>query len=111
MLRYKASLGRVHDLIEVREMNETLTLRVDADPVEIMRVIQSLGRQIENDKDTENADGFTKAFCTAIFGEAQTAKLYEFYNNEMSCVLSICSKYFSERLGKLITKAQKRARI
>jgi hypothetical protein len=113
--RYRVSLGRVHDLIEVREGTERLMLRVDADPMDLVRMINSLEPRlsaIQDDAQAEQeAGGIAREFCDAIFGETQTNRLFDFYNSSGECVLGIIGKYFSERLGKLITKAQKKARL
>lgn len=113
MFRYKASLNRVHDLIEVREGTEHMILRVDADPMDLVRLLNALEPRM-NALDSGNekeADGIAREFCSAIFGAAQTDKMFDFYNGSGVCVLNIVGKYFSERMWKLITKAQKRARL
>lgn len=115
MFRYKLSLGRVHDLIEVREGTEHLILRVDADPMELVRTINSLEPRMNAIEDNAEAereiDGIAREFCIAIFGAEQTDKIFDFYNKNGVAVLGIVGKYFSERLGRLITKAQKRAKV
>jgi hypothetical protein len=115
MFRYKASLGHVHDLIEIREGNERLPLRVDADPISIVRLIGRLEPQLSSIQDQEQAEkeaeGIAREICNAIFGKQQMKKIFEMYNDDSSAVLGICSKYIAERLGKLVTKKQKKARI
>ena len=115
MFHYKITLNRVHDLIEVREGTEHLILRVDADAMDLVRTINSLEPRlnaIQDDAEAEKeADSIAREFCTAIFGNEQTDKIFDFYNNSGVAVLGIVGKYFSERLGKLITKAQKRAKV
>lgn len=115
MFRYKASLGHVHDLIEIREGKERLPLRVDADPISIVRMINRLEPRmssIQTNKESEKEVGeIAHEFCTTIFGDQQTDRLFEFYNLNADAVLGIISKYFTERLGRLITKTQKRAKV
>lgn len=115
MFHYKITLNRVHDLIEVREGTENLILRVDADAMDLVRTINSLEPRLnaiqDNGQAEQEADSIAREFCTAIFGKEQTEKLFDFYNYSGVAVLGIVGKYFSERLGKLITKAQKKARV
>lgn len=115
MLKYKTSLGHVHDLIEVREGSERLVLRVDADPVNIVRLINRLDPQLSGIKEQEQAEkeaeGIAREICGTIFGKQQMHKLFEMYNGDSVAVLSLCSKYISERLLGLITKTQKKARL
>ena len=115
MFHYKITLNRVHDLIEVREGMEHLILRVDADPVWIVYLINKLEPRLNSIKKEEEAkqeaESIARELCSAIFGKAQMERLFELYNGDAICVISVCSKYFSERLVKLITKAQKRAKL
>lgn len=115
MFRYKLSLGRVHDLIEVREGTEHLVLRVDADPMELVRLITKLEPKLNaiqtNEEAKAEAQGIGQEFCTAIFGKEQTSKLFEFYNHDALAVLDVLSKYLSERLVVRVAKTQKRAKI
>lgn len=115
MFRYRLSMGRVHDLIEVREGTESLVLRVDADPIDLVRMINRLEpsmNNIQNQEEPEKeVESIAREFCTAIFGKDQTGKLFELYNGDGASVFGIVSRYFSERLGKLITKAQKKAKV
>lgn len=113
--RYRVSLGRVHHLVEVREGTENLLLRADADPMDLVRMINSLEPRLNAIQDDaqakQEADGIAREFCIAVFGEAQTEKLFDFYNNDGTCVLRLIGKYFSEKLGREITKKQKKARL
>jgi hypothetical protein len=114
-MRYKITLNRVHDLIEIREENERLPLRVDADPLEIVRTLNRLQprlMKIQTDVNAkQEADAIAREFCDAIFGSKQTQQIFDLYNGDCACVLGLCSKYFGVRLGKLIAKAQKRANV
>ena len=115
MFRYRLSMGRVHDLIEVREGTESLVLRVDADPVDIVRVITRLEPKMSSIQTNEDAKAEAKEICkefgSVIFGAKQTVRLFDFYNDNSFAVLSMISKYLSERLVDKVTKAQKRARV
>lgn len=113
---YKCSLGRVHDLLEARETGERLFLRVDADAFELARLINSLADKLTaiTGDDMEAAEAqageVAREFCTAIFGKAQTDKIFDLYNHDVGAVLGFCCKYYNERLWKKITRAQKRKR-
>ena len=108
-------MGRVHDLIEVREGTESLVLRVDADPADIVRVIAKLEPKMDSIQTNEDAKAKAKGICTefgnVIFGEKQTSRLFDFYNENGAAVLSMLSKYLSERLVDKVTKLQKRAKV
>ena len=115
MFKYAISLGRVHDRIIVREQNESLTLRVDADPHDLVKIMKRTEYDLRSLRKSEDikkeAETISKKMCLTIFGEDQTQKLFDLYNGDGLCVLNVCSKYFTDRLGRLITKAQRRARI
>ena len=115
MFRYKASLGHVHDLIEIREGKERLPLRVDADPISIVRMINRLEPQLDSIQNQEQAEkeaeGIAREICGTIFGNRQMDRIFEIYNGNSKAVLGFCSKYISEQLVKLVTRKQKKARI
>ena len=112
---YTVSLGRVHDLIRVKEQNESLTLRVDADAQDLVDAMKRSKHELiglqKSGKVREDAGEIARRFCMAVFGEKQTGKLFDFYNGDGVCVLNVCSRYFSDRLGRLITKAQRKAKL
>ena len=41
-------------------------------------------------------------------GEEQAKALEEFYRGDAGCMITLCGTYFSKRLSKLITEAQKK---
>jgi hypothetical protein len=47
-------------------------------------------------------------FAAVIFGKEQAAQLMAFYADDPGCVITVCGRYFSERLADKITEAQKR---
>ena len=109
---YKLSLNRVHDSIQITEGDDKLSLHVDGDPMRMVAGLaqaQKMLQAINNDSPEEETIKAARYFATVIFGEAQAQQLVEFYHNDAGCVISVCGKYFEERLGKKITKAQKRA--
>ena len=77
MFKHWFSLGRVHDLVEIREGNERLPLRVDADPFEIVAAIKKLEEKIKQLNNGADMEETTKALSYTIFGEKQAEKLYD----------------------------------
>ena len=108
------TLGRVYDTVNVTEGGKTLTLNVNSDPSRlVVGLSQAQKRLATITKDTpdEERDEIARFFSEVIFGEEQTEKLCAFYYGDWSCVVAICGKYFAQRLGKLITKQQKKMKL
>ena len=105
------SLGRVYDTITISENGSKLQLHVNADPSRLVVGLSQAQKRLQtiNEETTEEerAD-ISRFFSTVIFGEEQTESLFNFYYGDPSCVVAVCGKYFADRLGKLITKAQKK---
>ena len=108
---YTLTLNRVHDTVRIKESDQSLILTVDADAMRLvaaLRDAQSLAARYADQTEGERLET-ARAFSEAIFGPSQTERLMAFYRNDAGCVVSVCAKYFAERLNKLITRAQKRA--
>lgn len=111
MFKKEISLGRIHDTVVIREGDERLKLRVNADPMRIMaglNLAQQMLKALDEESTEEQQLNAAKYFANVIFGKEQTEQLSEFYRKDAGCIISICGKYFSERLSKMITKAQKK---
>lgn len=111
MFTYKLSLNRVRDKLKVVESGEELLLTVDADAARLVAGLtkaQNYMKSLTNDSAEEEKTEAARLFSEAIFGKAQTDKLLAFYGGDPLCVIDICGRYFSARLGDKITKAQKR---
>lgn len=112
--RHEISLNRVRDSITVREGNETLNLRVDSDANSIItRIMDAQKALVAIDGESTDEDRIRAArdFSVAIFGPEQTEELFAFYNQDASCVVTICGMYFGDPkngLCRKITKAQKK---
>lgn len=107
------TLGRVYDTIKINEGGETLTLHVNSDPARIVvGLAQAQKRLVTITEETtdEEREAIARFFSGVIFGEEQTQKLFDFYYGESSCVVAVCGQYFSKRLSKLISKAQKKTK-
>lgn len=108
---FKLSVNRVHDRVKITEGGETLLLRVDADPMRMVAGLSQAQKSLQSiSKDSTDEDQLNAAkhFATVIFGDEQADKLLEFYRQDAACVINVCAQYFERRLGKLISKAQKK---
>ena len=110
---YKISLNRVHDRVRITEGDERLDLRVDADPMRVVAGLNEAQRRLKaiTDESTlEERNDSAVYFAGVIFGVEQAAKIMDFYHGDAACVINVCGRYFSERLAKLIEKAQRKAK-
>lgn len=111
--KYSISLNRVHDSIVIKEGAETLSLTVNGDP---MRMVSGLNNSqlrmkgITDETPVEDVKDCALYFATVIFGKEQAEKLVDFYANDPACVISVCGKYFKERLADKIAKVQKKTK-
>lgn len=111
--RYEMTLNRVHDTVVIHEGEEKLTLTVNGDA---MRIVAGLNRANEKlnkiNESTPDADVIAAAeyFAAVIFGKEQAAKLLAFYADDPGCVITVCGRYFKERLAGKITKIQQKAK-
>ena len=111
MKAYTMSLNRVHDPLRIKEGNESIILYVNADPRRIVAGLNGVQARLQSIKeDTPEEERLEDAmnFAGVIFGEDQAKKLAEFYHDDYGCIISVCSRYFNNRLASLITKAQKK---
>ena len=108
---YEMTLNRVHDTITVREGSERLTLTVNGDA---MRMVAGLNKAqakmkgVTEETPDEDVKEVAEYFAAVIFGKEQAAKLMAFYAEDPGCVITVCGRYFSERLAGKITEAQKK---
>ena len=99
----------VTDNIEFFDGKNTLPMTVRADAAVLVVNIKKAYDKLQTVND--ESDEATKAeaarmFASAIFRE-DGDKLCAFYKDPLT-VISVCGKYFKERLGDKITKAQKK---
>jgi hypothetical protein len=105
------TLNRVHDVITIREGDERLKLTVNGDA---MRIVAGLNRaqakmkELDETSPDEAVIEAAEYFATVLFGKEQAGQLMAFYANDPGCVITVCGKYFRERLAEKITKAQKK---
>ena len=110
---YKLSLNRVHDRVRITEGDERIELRVDADPMRMVVGLNEAQRRLKtitDDTTVGERDDIALYFAGVIFGESQADTLWNFYHRDAACVINVCGRYFSDRLAKLIEKAQRRMR-
>ena len=69
--------------------------------------IQEESRKWDETPEAEQTE-VALAFGSAIFGDEQSHKLFEFYDNSPLAMITACGMYFQGNLSKKITKAQKR---
>lgn len=109
--KYEVDPFPVHDSLNVRNGNDTIALSVKADPAIMVVNLNKAQKKLEalTDKTSEEDRIETaKFFAETIFGKEQAEQLLKFYDNDPIAVITVCGKYFSERLSKLLTKAQKK---
>ena len=112
--KYKLTLNRVHDNIEISEGDETLKLSVNGDS---MRMVAGLNKaqkkmmELTDDSSEEQVRETAEYFAAVIFGKEQAQKLMEFYANDPGCVITACGTYFRERLAGKIAKVQKKMKV
>lgn len=100
----------VSDKVTFRNVDKTLTLYVRSNASPIVVGLKNARERLKGLTDETPADertAATLAFAGAIFGADQARQLLDFYGEPLT-VLDVCGQYFKERLGKKITKAQKR---
>ena len=101
----------VSDTVRFRNVDKTLTLTVRTGASSVVLGIKKAQERFKtlNDQspETERAAA-AKEFAEAMFGGEQAERLIQFYDNDSLAVVNACGMYFSNRLTKLITKAQKK---
>lgn len=110
---FNLTLHRVHDRVRITEGSDHIVLHVDSDPNRIVAALgqaQKMMQALNKDSTEEEERAAAAAFAQAIFGKDQAEGLLTFYHNDAGCVINICGQYFSRRLSKIITKAQKKQR-
>ena len=108
----RISLNHVRDTVYAAEGQDRLRLYVDDDAMALARRIRRCLEDIEEaKKDAGKIESAAVRFAEAVLGTEQTQELLEFYHGNPLAVFEWVSKYFSARLAKKITKAQKRAKV
>ena len=111
---YEMTLNRVHDTIVVREGDETLKLTVNGDAMRMVAGLtkaQAKMKEITIDSPDNVVKGTAEYFASVIFGKDQAEQLMAFYADDPSCVITVCGKYFKERLAGKISDVQKKMKL
>lgn len=107
---YEINPFPVHDRVTFKNGEGKLTLEVKADASVLVSNLSKAQKRLSavgDETDEEEQKSVAKFFAAVIFGDEQAEKLMDFYKEPLT-VITVCGKYFQERLGKIITKAQKR---
>lgn len=108
---YTITTNRVRDKVAFVEGNERLVLSVDVDPLAIIGSLQGVVEDLKklNDGSTgEEVLAVSTELGNRIFGEKQTEQLVTFYHGNEKQLFSVLTRYFTERLNKLIADKQKK---
>lgn len=110
---YELTLNRVHDTIKINENGESITLVVNGDPMRMVAGLNAAQKKLveladNKDASTESMHEAAELFAAVIFGKEQTEKLFAFYADDPSCVITACGTYFKERLADKIAEQQKK---
>ena len=111
---YSVSLNRVHDTVVIREGDEKLTLVVNGDSMRMVGGLNKAQMQMKALTDESTDDEIKEValyFATVIFGKDQAEKLFKFYADDPASVISVCGKYFRERLAGKISRMQKKLKL
>ena len=101
----------VSDKVRFRNVDNTITLAVRSDASSIilgLKIIQKRLSELSDESTDEERIEAARMYARVLFGDEQADALMKFYENNALTVISVCGMYFSERLGKIITKAQKK---
>ena len=112
--KYEVTLNRVHDTVTIKEGNEKLTLTVNGDAMRMVAGFNKAQQKmiaLNDDSSEEQIKEAAEYFSAVIFGKEQTEKLMQFYANDPGCVISVCGRYFRERLAGKIAKVQKKMKV
>lgn len=112
---YEITLNRVYDKVVIRENGEKLMLTVNGDTQRMVAGLthaQQKMKEISNGEPTvEQTREIAEYFASVIFGAEQAQTLMVFYANDPGSVISVCGKYFRERLVNIISKQQKKIKV
>ena len=108
---YEVTLNRVHDTVVVREGADKLTLTVNGDAMRLVAGLnkaQAKMKAITDDSTDDEVREAARYFATVLFGADQAGRLMDFYADDPGCVITVCGKYFRERLAGKIAEKQKK---
>lgn len=101
----------VHDKVRFKNVDEAITLYVRSDASVMVSNLNKINKRltgINEETSDEEKNMIALQFAECLFGGDQAEELMDFYNEDALAVITVCGRYFKERLSKIITKAQKR---
>ena len=110
MFRKEINPYQVSDKVTFRNVDKTLTLFVRSSAANLasgLKASQKAMKELNEDSSEFERLNAARIFARAIFGEEQGDQLVDFYNDPLA-IVSVLGMYFEQRLGKKITKAQKK---
>jgi hypothetical protein len=113
MMFFKREINpiQVSDKIRFRNIDRVFDAVVRSDASSLVIGLKHVNDRLSNMTDeTPEAERLSAArfFADTLFGKDQGGAFCEFYNNDPLTIINACGMYFRERLGKKITKAQKK---
>ena len=111
---YEMTLNRVYDTVTIREGDETLKLTVNGDAMHMVAGLnkaQAKMKELNEDATDEQVKDVALYFASVLFGKEQAKKLLAFYSDDPGCVISVCGRYFKERLADKIANVQKKMNV
>lgn len=109
--KYEITLHQIHDRITVREGNDRLSLVVNGDPMRLVGGLNKAQKKMQELNESATDEQIIECaefFASVIFGDTQAKELMKFYADDPGCVITLCGRYFKERLADKIAKAQKK---
>ena len=101
----------VADKIRFRNVDRVFDAVVRSDAsslvVGLKRVNDRLSAMTDETPEAERLSA-ARFFADTLFGSEQGGAFCDFYDNDPLTIINACGMYFRERLGKKITKAQKK---
>ena len=101
----------VSDRVRFRNIDRTLDLEVRSGASALvlgMNRVQEQFQSLKDDSSEEERLEASRSYAETLFGKEQAEKLIAFYDNDYLAIINACTLYFSKRLSKLITKAQRK---
>lgn len=111
---YEMTLNRVHDTVTIKEGDEILQLTVDGDAMHMVAGLNKAQKKLtdlKEDATDEEAKDAALYFASVFFGREQAEKLLTFYSDDPGCVITVCGRYFKERLADKIAAVQRKMKV
>ena len=101
----------ISDTIRFRNVDRVITLTVKSGASSMILGVKKAQERLtalnDNSTDEDRYEG-ARFFAETLFGKEQADRLFDFYDGDPLVIIAVCGQYFSTRLAKIITKAQKK---